>query len=166
MKNTPVQLLSCLGRLIFSVAVIQQRRESKWVSSRCERERVATRVQKTNFRIKEEAAKERVYSTRALRSHCAESDTDAPMYGQRVHLGVNKLLWREIPYKISLNIFYLSRLPEFLYLDLLLKINKKTLICCTGFSTLVFFGDNCPKIIVLIFSLCARISLFLAFLFP
>ena len=31
----------------------------------------------------------------------------------------------------------------------LLKNNSKTLMCCTIFPSLGFFGDNCPKIIVL-----------------
>ena len=36
----------------------------------------------------------------------------------------------------------------YLYKKLLLKNNKEILIYCTGFPTLGFSGDNCPKIIV------------------
>jgi len=37
-----------------------------------------------------------------------------------------------------------------LYMKILLK-NNKTLICCTGFPTMGFYRDNCPKIIVVVF---------------
>ena len=76
------------------------------------------------------------------RRDCAERHTDRRRGSQRLFRVSRRVQ------KLCLWCFMIISASLFLVKIYLLKNNNKTLIYCTGFPSLSFSGDNCPKISV------------------